>query len=114
MKFINIKEGKKNISAVIDLIKPDTSSGTLERLTSYIIYLKQNNEYREYFLSLERKYKNDVFKKELLSSNWGAYNGSRQPDDVSFSGDIKRYDVDNNSLLYEFSNIADHFYDKPI
>ena len=74
----------------------------------------RHDDFAEFIKRLENVYKNDTLKYGILTSN--KYNIIKEGEKVriGFGFILHKYNVDNLSLLNEFSHIENHYYDRPL
>ncbi len=112
---VKIEDVERMTEAALDLIEEDSKEELKECLASRIYGLRKNraNDFADFLNKMERKYNDDTFKKSLLSDNTNKYEEG-DPIGIGFSWVWHIYNVSNQAILNEFSNIEDHFYDKPL
>lgn len=114
LENISTKDIEKITSATIKFITSETDPKIQELLSLHFGTLRNRRyvEFKDYLLSLEKMYKNDPLKRNIIISCNNLPNGTKVSVPFSFTSTI--FTFDNYSILNECGNVAEHFYDKPI
>ena len=107
---------EKLTEAALVLINDSSNLDLKTCLANRINGLKTNRaeSFSNFINKLEQQYRDDPFKKGLFSiSNYNLVKEG-EPISIHFNWVMHKYDVDNQAILNEFSNIKDHYYDKPL